>query len=329
MHDFVGVENVISKDRLKELSRRSNGPAFRRLAEHFAAIGVNTVAMAWTWGSWWCVPFFMLQGVLINFLYAPQHECDHFTAFASRRLNVLVARACGFIILLTNDYHRYSHYTHHRHTQDWDKDPELLGRKVIMTPWQYLWVLSGFQSTWGRVQMLYQQCLGQCNEWYATERQKKIMTRAARWHVAGYAVIAIVAVMSASWWPLYFWIGPLVLMRWTYWLQGLGEHGGLTHEPYTLLKTRTLTTNGFMRWVNWNMTYHTIHHTFPSVPFYRLPALQQEIEKALGYQLPSSPYFKLHWLHLKRMFAGATELDICAAHTEQVLKAGQLPSESG
>ena len=325
MHDFVGVENVVSKERLRELSVRSNGPGFRRLAEHFAVIGLNTAAMAWTWGTWWCVPFFMLQGVLLNYLYAPQHECDHFTAFEHRWLNILVARICGFIIFLTNDYHRFSHYTHHRHTQDWRKDPELLGRPVLMTPWQYLWMLSGFPSSWGRAVLLYQHALGRCDEWYATEGQKQIMINAARWHVAGYAVIAVVAVVFSSWWPLYYWLGPLVIMRWTYWLQGLGEHGGLTHEPYTLLNTRTLTTNAFMRWVNWNMTYHTIHHTFPSVPFYRLPDLQREIETNLGYQLPSSPYFKLHWQHVRRMFGGATELEICDAHTDQVVKAGQLP----
>ena len=118
MHDFVGVENVISKERLRQLSERSNPPAFMRLAEHFAVIGLNTAAMAWTWGTWWCTPFFMLQGALLNFLYAPQHECDHFTAFKDRWLNVLVARVCGFIILLTNDYHRFSHYTHHPSRKD-------------------------------------------------------------------------------------------------------------------------------------------------------------------------------------------------------------------
>ena len=326
MHDFVGVEDVISKERLKELSMRSNGPAFRRLAEHFALIALNTAAMAWTWGTWWCVPFFMLQGVLINFLYAPQHECDHFTAFESRWLNILVARVCGFIILLPNDYHRFSHYTHHRYTQDWEKDTELLARKVLMTPSQYLWVLSGLQSCLGRLTLLYHHSTGQCDEWYATEKQKQIMVRTARWHVVGYLAVAVVAVFMQSWWPLYYWIGPLLLMHWTYWLQGLGEHLGLTHERYTLLNTRTLTTNVFMRWVNWNMTHHTIHHTFPSVPFYRLPGLQREVEAKLGYPLPSAPYFKLHWRHVKQMFGGASELDICDAHTDHVTKTGQLPS---
>ena len=77
--------------------------------------------------------------------------------------------------------------------------------------------------------------------------------------VVGYAVVLASAVAAQSWWPLYYWIGPFVLMRWTYVLQGGGEHFGLTHEPNTLLNTRTLTTNAFMRWLNWNMTYHTAH----------------------------------------------------------------------
>ena len=111
-----GAKNVLSKDRLKELSVRSNAPAFVHLATHVAAIGLNSYAMAWTWGTWWCVPFFMLQGVLLNFLYAAEHECDHFTAFRSRWLNILVARVTGFVIVLTNDYHRLSHYAHHRQT---------------------------------------------------------------------------------------------------------------------------------------------------------------------------------------------------------------------
>ena len=323
MQDFVGVEGVLSKARLQELSQRADGPALGRLAAHFGVIAANTAAMAWTWGTWWCVPFFLLQGVLINFLYAPEHECDHFTAFETRWLNIGVARICGFLIVLPNDYHRWSHYAHHRHTQDWEKDTEL-ERDVMMTPWQYLKVLSGLPSTWDRVSGLSNHALGRCNEWYATPAQKRTMIRSARWHVAGYALVLVSAVLMQSWWPLYYWIGPLVAMRWTYWLQGLGEHGGLTHEPNTLLNTRTLTTSWFMRWVNWNMTYHTVHHTFPSVPFYRLPELHREVEAKLGHQLPSSPYFKLHWRHVRKMLDGATEHDLCDTHTRQVIEAGQL-----
>ena len=82
MHDFVGVDGVISKERLKALSQRSDGRAALHLLSHFGAIALNTYALWYTQDSWWCVPFFMLQGVLINFLYASTvHK------FPSTRLN--------------------------------------------------------------------------------------------------------------------------------------------------------------------------------------------------------------------------------------------------
>ena len=137
--------------------------------------------------------------------------------------------------------------------------------------------------------------------------------RAARWQAAGYVAVGVSALALTSWWPLYFWIGPYLCMRWTYWLEGFGEHTGLSHAPNTLLNTRTLKTNAFMRWLNWNMTYHTVHHTYPNVPFHRLPELHEAVEEQVGFELPGEPYFKLHWRHLKALLGGRTELDICAA----------------
>ena len=32
--------------------------------------------------SAWAIPLFMIQGVLLNFLYAGQHELSHWTVFA-------------------------------------------------------------------------------------------------------------------------------------------------------------------------------------------------------------------------------------------------------
>ena len=125
MQDFIGAKGVIAKERLAELSERRNGPAFLYLASHWGAIAVNGAATHYAWGTWWCVPLFLLQGLLINFLYAPEHERDHFTAFRTRRLNEAVAFVCGFIIFNANSDHRWSHYTHHHNTQNWDRDTEL------------------------------------------------------------------------------------------------------------------------------------------------------------------------------------------------------------
>ena len=38
MHDFVGAKEVLSKERLRELSERSNWPAVRHLATHWGGM---------------------------------------------------------------------------------------------------------------------------------------------------------------------------------------------------------------------------------------------------------------------------------------------------
>ena len=328
MQDFIGAKGVIAKERLAELSERRNGPAFLYLASHWGAIALNAAAMHYAWGTWWCVPLFLLQGLLINFLYAPEHECDHFTAFRTRRLNEAVAFVCGFIIFNANSDHRWSHYTHHRNTQNWDRDTEL-ARGPIRTTGGYLLYLAGVTLIRHKIPRIFLHALGRADDWYLTAGQRRSVIACARWMVAGYAAVLVSAVAAQSWWPLYYWIGPFVLMRWTYMLQGGGEHVGLTHEPNTLLNTRTLTTNAFMRWLNWNMTYHTAHHTFPGVPFHRLPELHREIEERLGYRLPSAPYFRLHWGYIRRFARGETELDICAGHDEHLVEEGKLPAPAG
>ena len=68
-------------------------------------------------------------------------------------------------------------------------------------------------------------------------------------------------------------ISPMLLTKWFHQLQNTGEHTGLAHDSNTFLNTRTLKGPPVMRWLFWNMSYHTAHHCFPGVPFHALPAL--------------------------------------------------------
>jgi fatty acid desaturase len=325
MKDFVGVNGVITPQRLAELSQRKDGPALLYLASHWGAIGLTGWLMYLTSGTWWCVPLFMLQGVLLNYLYAPVHECDHHTAFKTNWLNVWVARASGFLNFNPSEHHRWSHYTHHRNTQNWEKDTEL-ERPPFKSVSDFAVYMSGFTLIKYKLFGIAQHAFLGSDEWYMTPTQRAKVVNAARWHVAGYVLMAASAAVFQSWWVLYYWWGPFVLMRWTYMLQGGAEHTFLTHEPNTLLNTRTFRTNAFMRWVNWNMTYHTVHHTFPSVPFFRLPELHREVEKVLGYELPGGSYLALHWSLFKHLGTGKTELDLCDENTAALVADGKLQS---
>jgi fatty acid desaturase len=322
MQDFVGAKGIISAERLRVLSERSDGPGLLHLASHLGALVASSYCLLSSAGTWWCIAPFIIQGILLNFLYAPEHECDHFTAFRSRWLNVWVGRVCGFLTFFPNDYHRWSHYAHHRNTQDWDKDTELLARARVDSPARYLLALTGIANIVGRCTSLWRHALRGANLWYATPRQNRAVTSSARWHLALYLLIAMHAWWIGSWWPVYLWLGPWAALRWHYWVQGLVEHGGLTHAPNTLFNTRTFSTNWCMHLLNWNMTYHSAHHTFPAVPFHRLPALHAEIEQQLGHALPTSTCWQAHWRHLRLLHAGADEAQMCAAHDQELREQG-------
>ena len=45
MNDFIGVDGVIERERLEQLSQRSDGPALRQLASHVGAIAANTALL--------------------------------------------------------------------------------------------------------------------------------------------------------------------------------------------------------------------------------------------------------------------------------------------
>ena len=65
------------------------------------------------------------RGVLINFLYAAQHELSHATVFKTRVINEWFGRAIGFIEIFPRDYDQIMHFAHHQYTQNWERDGDL------------------------------------------------------------------------------------------------------------------------------------------------------------------------------------------------------------
>jgi fatty acid desaturase len=58
-----------------------------------------------------------------------------------------------------------------------------------------------------------------------------------------------------------------------------------------------------MRWLGWQMQYHTAHHAFPGVPFHHLRELNAAIFTARGAEPPSMTYIGFQ-IAVLRAFAG-------------------------
>ncbi|MEM6354471.1 MAG: fatty acid desaturase [Pseudomonadota bacterium] len=262
---------LVDPKRLRTLMQRSDLRGALQLGSHFGAIALSGTALWMLWGTLWAVPVFMLHGVLLNFLYAGQHELSHGTVFRTKWPNILFGRLIGFLMLYPRDFDRIQHWAHHQHTQNWEKDGELVREPYTLR--SYLLWFWGPTYWWSRVTRLFRLGRGVVLEPYVRPDEHATVIREARVHLALYATIAAVSVAAGSWAAVILWLAPMLTMKFVHQLQNTIEHLGLSHENDILQNTRTTRTNAIMRWLCWQMPYHTAHHSFPAVPFWQLHEL--------------------------------------------------------
>jgi fatty acid desaturase len=284
----VDRASAIDPKRLRELSRRSDLRGWMQTGSHFGAIGVTGTLLWLMRSTAWAIPLFVVQGVLINFLYAGQHEFSHSTVFRTRRLNEVFGRLIGFIVLAPRDADQIQHFAHHRHTQIWRQDGELYRARFTLR--SYLLRLVGIEYWWSNISALALYACGVVSEPYVVGDDKGRVIAEARWHVLGYAVIAGVSVWTHSWAAALLWLAPMLTLKIAHQLQNTIEHVGLPHTSELFANTRSVRTNPVMRWLCWQMQYHTAHHAFPSVPCYNLRALHQALFTEQGIEPPTMTY---------------------------------------
>ena len=253
------------------LTETSDRAGLLHLSMHCGLIILLGIAIAMRVPYW---PLFMLpQGILIVFLFTLLHETVHFTPFRSPWLNRFVGRVCGFILLLPPEWFRFFHLAHHRHTQDPERDPELVAGGKPETVRQYILHVSGLPVWRSEVATLIRNALGRCDDDFVPGRARGRVAREARLMLAGYAMLALGSVWAGSTVLLWVWVVPSLIGQPFLRLYLLAEHGRCAFVADMLANTRTTFTNRLVRFIAWNMPYHTEHHSFPSVPFHRLPEL--------------------------------------------------------
>ena len=271
---------LVTPAELRDLTARSDARGALQMGSHLGAILAVGWLHAQAMGTGWVWLTGAALGVLINFLYAAQHELSHATVFRTRWVNEAFGRAIGFVQIFPRDFDQVMHFAHHQWTQDWEKDGELVREPYTLT--SYLLWLMGVTYWRNRVFGVVRRARGVIVEPFIRTEEEARIIRESRWHVAGYAAIAVVSVLLASPAALTFWLIPMVLTKPVHQLQNTIEHLGLSHEDDIMENTRSTRTNAVFRWLCWQMPYHTAHHTFPAVPFWKLRDLNARIERVAG-----------------------------------------------
>ena len=298
---------IIDPKRLRALMQRSDFRGAIQAGTHFGAIGLTGALLWTTWGTLWAVPLFIVHGVLINFLYAGQHELSHGTPFRTKWINEWLGRLIGFLMIFPRDFDLIQHTAHHKWTQDWERDGELAREPYTLGSY-LMWVL-GPTYWFTRIARLVRFCRGVVVEPYIRADQEAIVIREARIHAALYAAVAVLSVAFQSSAAVILWLAPMMTTKVVHQLQNTIEHLGLSHEDNILENTRSTRTNALMRWMCWNMQYHTAHHAFPSVPFHRLQELNREMTEGAGTPPHSMGYLEFQRAVIRKLMGGKSEAD--------------------
>ena len=271
----------IPRARMKELMKRSDGPATRDTILWVGGMILTGALGAYFWGTWACVPFFAIYGVLYGSGGDSRwHECGHGTAFKTLWKNDLVYQLACFLMVRNPVVWRWSHSRHHTDTIIVGRDPEI----VAMRPPDIFRLVANFFGIFDFPEALLKTLrysFGQLDEeerdFIPAMEQGKVFAIARLW-IAIYAFTVLLALYSHSFLPLMLVGLPRMYGAWHHVLTGVTQHVGLAEDVLDhRMNCRTIYMNPFSRFIYWNMNYHVEHHMFPMVPYHALPELHKEI----------------------------------------------------
>jgi fatty acid desaturase len=287
--DHKAIIAGLSPDERRELTSRTDAPGLARLVLHLGLIAALGVLISLRISYW---PVLLLpQGILIVFLFTLLHETTHETAFKTPWINRWVASLSGFLILLPPAWFRFFHFAHHRYTHDPDNDPELMSPKPE-TILQYLKYLSGVPYWTGLAKVVVVNAAGRNTDSFVPEKGRAKVVFEARVFLGLYGLLLVASLAAQSAMLLWAWIIPVLIGQPFLRAYLLAEHALCPHVANMLENTRTTFTTRLVRLFAWNMPYHAEHHSYPAVPFHKLPRFHQIV--AAHLRSTENGYVRFH-----------------------------------
>ena len=275
----------VPRDVMKQLMARSDGPALINTAIWIASLIASAGLVILFWGSWVCVPFVLIYGVLCGSACdARWHECGHGTAFKTPWMNTVVYEIASAMELRNSVVWRWSHARHHTDTYIVGRDAEI----AVMRPpdlLNFFFSFIGGLDPLRQFKVLLLNAVGKFSVdersfFPASEARKAIFV--ARLYVAIHVAAIALALYLQSWLPVVLINLPRFYGVWHVALTGHLQHLGLADNVLDhRLNTRTVYMNPISNFLNMNMNYHVEHHMFPMVPFHALPKLHEVIKPDL------------------------------------------------
>ena len=264
----------------------------------FAVAYVTAVglALAGLISLWIAVPF---VAVVTYLSYTILHESVHGSIGGNDRswrwLNKAMGYLAAWITMIPFTAHRYEHMAHHRYANDPARDPDFhmggMGDSLLAPVRAALqaWVS---QFTYYRKHR-WADASPRQNAVFCLEIAAALLPRLAV-IVSGYWVQGLALFVLA-------WImGAIILIYlFAYVVHRPHDRVGRYVDTSTILPPESASLRAAINWLWMFQNYHSIHHLFPRVPFYRYEELYEEIEDVMAAR--QAPVYNLSMRGLQQV----------------------------
>ena len=306
MANAISVRQVLSRDEIHELTRRSNWAGAWAIVSTWAVIAGAFAAL-----SIWPNPLtFLLAAIVIGgrqlALAILMHEAAHRTLFAKNSLNDVVADwLCAKPMGADVARYKRHHLSHHAHTGT-DADPDLslaldrpmTRRSLLRKVARDLLGLTGIKRVFGQF-LIYCEVLEYTVSAAAKRRPRNgrrffDYARAFVRNAMGFAItnLLLMGALAAAnqLWLYSVWVvAYLTTFSLFLRIRSLAEHACTERSADELKNTRTTRAGVFARMTvaPFCVNFHLEHHLLVAVPYFRLPELHRLLrERGLLEHVP-------------------------------------------
>jgi fatty acid desaturase len=309
----------IERDRLKELTRKSNWQGAFQTVGHIALVTITGIATYYFFNQGIWIAFALAlfaHGTIYSFISGlATHELSHGTVFKSKWLDGLFLRFFSLISWFNFHDYKMSHTYHHLYTLHPRGDREVvLPTKPSLHPLHLLQlftlnIVGGRREPYsypivtvigGTVKLAFtgkyhREWLEAVYEDQEEERKKSINW--ARAILLFHATLIAVSIVFKLWMlPVLVTFAPFIANWWRYFV-GVPMHTGLQDDVDDFrLCVRTINLDPFSSFLYWRMNWHTEHHMFAAVPCYNL----KRLSGAIAFDMPKPRTLVGAWREMRQ-----------------------------
>lgn len=260
-----------------------------------------------------------LIGAMFTHAVEIQHQCLHFSAFHSRRINKIIGIMLGLPTLTSFHAYRRSHLEHHRNLGT-SNDTPFFTYKFVVKPsiGALFYDLFGISHIKASLSAIFGAGDSRLIRLPEGEEPNNISER-LDYGLMGFMLVCatFTAMVAGPTVILKIWILPLILVAQPlHFLIELPEHIGCDQGTTDVLRnTRTIIGTSFSRWFTNYNNMHVEHHLEPTLSMDQMPAVYAHLTGQHKYL--SQTYWQFYKAILGSLKAQATA-SLTARHTGRI-----------